>query len=117
MVELSTCCFNMNSVLQEMILTLLEIKHLAEEWHMSVKVLAIETGGAIHSSGAIITFFSGNNTLVQNQAHNGGALYATRSRVEVHNASLLMANNTALDTGGAIHLNEGQLVFSCGKNT
>ena len=77
---------------------------------------ATDTGGAAHVSRTDLTFFSGNNRLVQNQANSGGALYAINSRVKVHNKRLLMANNTAKDTGGAMYLFKANLSFVSGNN-
>ena len=77
---------------------------------------ATDTGGAAHVSRTDLTFFSGNNRLVQNQANSGGALYAINSRVKVHNKRLLMANNTAKDTGGAVYLFKANLSFVSGNN-
>ena len=90
---------------------------------------ATETGGAIHLSAANLTLFNRNNTFVQNEAHIGGVIYASFSRVAVHGQRLLIANNTAVDaggavcgystvignkatSGGAVHLTKSQLFFS-----
>ena len=77
---------------------------------------AIETGGAVYSSAATLNFFSGNNKLVGNQAHTGGALYARESIVYVYGQSLLMANNLVTDTGGAAHVSKTNLTFFKGNN-
>ena len=55
---------------------------------------ATETGGAIHLSAANLTFSSGSNTLIQNKALIGGALYASGSIVEVRGQTLVLVNNT-----------------------
>ena len=79
--------------------------------------LATDTGGAVYVSKTDLTFFSGNNELVHNQAHSGGALYASDSRVRAYSESLLLANNTAKDTGGAVYLSKTNLSFVSGNNT
>ena len=73
---------------------------------------AIVTGGAIYLSIANLTFFGGNTSFIQNQAQNGGALHVTNGRIEAHNKSLLMANNTARDSGGAVFLYKTNLSFT-----
>lgn len=87
---------------------------------------ATETGGAIHLSAANLTFSSGSNTLIQNKALIGGALYASGSIVEVRGQTLVLVNNTVVDNGvsvcsygknvtsfgGAVYLNNSQLTFS-----
>ena len=79
---------------------------------------ATETGGAAYISKTDLTFFSGNNRLVHNQAHSGGALYAVSdNRVKAYSETLLMANNTARDTGGAVYLFKANLSFVSGNNT
>ena len=77
---------------------------------------AIETGGAVYSSAATLTFFGGNHMLVGNQAHSGGAVYARESIIYVYSQSLLMANNLAIDTGGAAHVFKTDLIFFRGNN-
>ena len=77
---------------------------------------AVETGGAVHLSAANLFFLEGYNKLVQNQAQRGAALYATNSVVEAFNDSLIMANNTARDTGGAVYLSKANLSIQCGFN-
>ena len=76
---------------------------------------AIEIGGAVYSTAAVITFFSGDNRLVQNQAHAGGALYLSKANLSVISGNNTFVRNEAI-FGGAIHLNEGQLIFSGGNN-
>ena len=53
---------------------------------------------------------------VGNVAHSGGVVYATESRVDVHSQSVLMDNNTASETGGAIHLSKTHLTFFSNNN-
>ena len=77
---------------------------------------AVETGGAVHLSAANLFFLEGYNKLVQNQAQSGAALYATNSIVEAFNDSLIMANNTARDTGGAVYLSKANFSIQCGFN-
>ena len=77
---------------------------------------AIETGGAIYLSTANLTFFGGNTSFIQNQAQNGGALHVTNGRIEAHNKSLLMTNNTARNSGGAVFLYKANLSFASVNN-
>ena len=77
---------------------------------------AVETGGAVHLSAANLFFLEGYNKLVQNQAQSGAALYATNSIVEAFNDSLIMANNTARDAGGAVYLSKANFSIQCGFN-
>ena len=58
-----------------------------------------------------------NCTLIGNQAHKGGVAYASESRVNVYSEYLLMANNTAVDTGGTLCLSKANLTFFNGKST
>ena len=53
-------------------------------------------------------FIDGNCTLIHNSAMNGGALYATESRIDV-NGELTVANNTAKDSGGGVYLYRSEL--------
>ena len=53
---------------------------------------------------------------IGNQGHSGGVVFARKSKVSVHSQTLLMANNTAEDTGGAIHLSKANLTFFTGGN-
>ena len=76
------------------------------------KNTAIETGGAVHLSKASATFVNVNSTLVGNSALRGGAMYASESKVDVHSHSLLMSNNRATETGGAVHLYQASLTFT-----
>ena len=78
---------------------------------------AIDTGGAIDMYMTNLTFFNGSMRLFQNQARRGGALYASESRIDTYNDSLLMINNTARDTGGAVCLFKVNLSFIYSNNT
>ena len=78
---------------------------------------AAENGGAVQCSASDINFYSNNSVLIGNQARSGGVIYASESQVNIYGQSLLMANNTALDTGGAVHLFNANLTFFNGTNT
>ena len=55
-------------------------------------------------------------TFAGNQAQNGGAVYASESGVTVCSKSLLMSNNTAVESGGAMYLSKTNLTFMNGKS-
>ena len=55
-------------------------------------------------------------TFAGNQAQNGGAVYARESGVTVCSKSLLMSNNTAVESGGAMYLSKTNLTFMNGKS-
>ena len=65
---------------------------------------AIETGGAVHLMTSDLHFLNERSKLVGNQAHSGGALYSSGSRIDVYSQTLLMDNNSAIEKGGAICL-------------
>ena len=75
---------------------------------------ATETGGAVYLSTAILTFFSGNNRLIQNQARSGGAMHLYKANLSFASGNNTLERNEAI-TGGAIQLNKGQLIFSGGN--
>ena len=77
---------------------------------------AIESGGAVYLAAASLTLFSGNNMLVGNQAHSGGVVYARESIIHVYSQSLLTANNSATETGGAAYVSNTDLTFFSGNN-
>ena len=79
---------------------------------------AIENGGAIYSLASNLTFFSGNHELVENETHNGGAIFAEESIICVNAQSLLMINNNfATAIGGAVHMYKSNLTFLGNSNT
>ena len=57
-----------------------------------------------------------NCTFVGNQARSGGAVYASESSVTVHSKSLLMTNNSAVESGGVIYLYKVSLTFMNGTS-
>ena len=75
---------------------------------------AYNKGGAFCiSSKNNLIFLSGNNSLKENQALIGGTIYASDSEVNVsYVAYLLLKNNVASDTGGAISLLRSSLTFN-----
>ncbi len=80
---------------------------------------AAESGGAAqYSASSDINFYSDNSVLIGNQARSGGVMYISESHVNMYGQNLLMAKNTALDSGGAVHLsNTAKLTFFNGTNT
>ena len=50
-------------------------------------------------------------TFIGNRGHRGGVVYASESRINVYCQTLLMANNTAIDAGGAVHLSSANITF------
>ena len=72
------------------------------------------SGGVLCSLNQTKLIILGDNcTFVGNQAHRGGVIYASESKVDVHCQSVLLANNTATDTGsgGAVYLSKTYLTF------
>ena len=78
-----------------------------------------QEGGAmtIYRSTVI---FEGTCSMEHNHAENGGALYATESKVYTHNI-ITIANNTATQNGGGIYLYQSELncngIFKLEQNT
>ena len=56
-------------------------------------------------------------TFIGNQGHRGGVVYASESKIIVYSQILLMANNTAIDDGGAVYLSSTNVTFFNGHNT
>ena len=80
---------------------------------------------ADNNGGVLCSFFqteltiTGDNcTFIGNRGHRGGVVYASeRSKIIVYSRILLMANNTAIDAGGAVHLSSANVTFSNEHNT
>ena len=76
--------------------------------------VAIPLGGAIYLDGSSIIVFSETCILANNRAVQGGAIYldAFAQCFIAHKATVIIANNTALDDGGGIYLsNNVQLIL------
>ena len=75
---------------------------------------ARDTGGAVYLSKANLSFVSGNNTFIKNEAMAGGAIHLNKGKL------IFSGNNTFIKNeamaGGAIHLNKGKLIFSGGNS-
>ena len=52
-----------------------------------------------------------NCTFIGNQGYRGGVVYASESKINVYSRTLLLANNTAVDAGGAVHLSNANITF------
>ena len=75
-------------------------------------------------SGGVIAMFASTAELsghhcnfIGNQATLGGVIHASDSKVDILSQSLLMANNTATENGGAVHLSKSNLTFMSGNST
>ena len=75
-------------------------------------------------SGGVFAMFASTAVLIGhkcnfigNQARLGGVIHASDSRVDILSQSLLMANNTATENGGAVHLSKANLTFVSGNST
>ena len=81
---------------------------------------ASDCGGVFYSSIKTELFTISDNVCIfsGNQAHRGGVIYANESnlKVNVHSQTLLMANNTAVDIGGAVYLFKTNLTISSGSS-
>ena len=53
-------------------------------------------------------------SFIGNQAQNGGVIFANYSTIELSAQNLLMADNTANNSGGALHLSRSNLTLSNG---
>ena len=73
------------------------------------EIVTFQQAGAITAFQSNI-FIDGNCTVQDNHAENGGALHVTESKVYVYGA-LVVANNTAKDSGGGVHLFQSE--FTC----
>ena len=68
----------------------------------------------IYNEAGVITafqsfiFFKGKSTLMHNTAENGGAIYATESKLYVY-GELKFANNTATKNGGGVYLYQSEV--------
>lgn len=69
---------------------------------------AFPEGGAVTVIQSEIVF-NGFCTIMYNEAKNGGALYASASKVYVKGGKVTIANNTATETGGGIYLYQSEL--------
>ena len=64
-----------------------------------------------------LTITGDNCTFIENQGHRGGVVYASESKIIVYSQILLMAKNTAIDDGGAVHLSSANITFFNEHNT
>ena len=71
---------------------------------------AIETGGAVYLSAAILTFFSGNSRLIQNQARSGGAMHLYKANLSFASGANTMLVSNAADDGGALYARESEII-------
>ena len=70
-------------------------------------------GGAVYLQEQTKFIIAGvHSTFIGNQAQNGGAIHAIDSKVDVASQSLLMVNNTAFYSGGAIYTSKVNLNLS-----
>ena len=58
-----------------------------------------------------LTITGDNCTFIGNQGYRGGVVYASESKINVYSRTLLLANNTAVDAGGAVHLSNANITF------
>ena len=80
----------------------------------NVTVTGIEEGGTLTTFQSEI-FFDGICTLMQNRAKKGGAIHAIESKLYV-NGEVIIANNTAMETGGGMYLYQSELIFQDHSN-
>ena len=69
-----------------------------------------QEGGAVTAFQSDIAF-NGACTVINNYAKNGGAVHATESKLFIHAGILIIANNTANETGGGIYIYQSE--FNC----
>ena len=67
----------------------------------------MQQGGAITAFQSNITLH-GNCTLVNNYAKSGGAMHISQSKVFAYSSILMLANNSALHSGGGIYLYQSE---------
>ena len=83
----------------------------------------LEFNGADRNGGALCLLIqtkltiTDNNSFIGNKAHSGGVIYASESNVNVHCQTLQIVNNTAMDTGGAMHLFKTNFTILSGSST
>ena len=80
----------------------------------NVTVTGIEEGGTLTTFQSEI-FFDGTCTLMQNRAKKGGAIHAIESKLYV-NGEVIIANNTAMETGGGMYIYQSELIFQGHSN-
>ena len=78
---------------------------------------ANEAGGVAQLLKTNATFLNSNHILLGNLACSGGVVYASESYINIHCQRMLMAENNAEMTGGALHLYKTNLTFIALKNT
>ena len=98
--------------------------YLADQNRLTVSNSALcfnraeNNGGVVYSlfqTELLITGHSSN--FIGNQAHRGGVVYASESSINIQSRVLLIANNTAINDGGALHLSNANVTFSSKHNT
>ena len=85
---------------------------------LSISNSILHFNSADNNGGVLCSLFqteltiSGDNcTFVGNQGNRGGVVHASESKINVYCRTLLMANNTAIDSGGAVHLSSSNMTF------
>jgi predicted outer membrane repeat protein len=69
-------------------------------------------GGVLCSLSQSELTIAGNASIFNgNHAHSGGVVYASESTVNVYSENFLITDNTAVETGGALHLVNSKLRF------
>ena len=75
-------------------------------------------GGVVYSLFQTELIITGNSSnFIGNQGHRGGVVYASESSINICSRNLLMANNAAINNGGALHLSNANVTFSSKHNT
>ena len=85
---------------------------------LSISNSTLNFNSADNNGGVLCSLFqteltiSGENcTFVGNQGNRGGVIHASESKINVYSRTLLMANNRAIDSGGAVHLSSSNMTF------
>ena len=78
---------------------------------LMAKNTALDVGGAVHLSKAKLTFHNGTNTIMENEAHtSGGALFLIEGQLIFSNGDSTLVRNQA-DDGGAIYASESKVII------
>ena len=67
----------------------------------------LEEGGALTAFQSEITF-GGITSLIHNRARTGGSIHATEAKLRIY-STVIIANNTALQSGGGVYLYQSEL--------
>ena len=68
-------------------------------------VITHQEGGAITSYQSVL-FFTGETSMLNNQANNGGAILATESTIVMYNKTIVANNRATNSDGGGIYLHQ-----------